>query len=563
MSSQKKRNPATRKSTLHRLTIPDGQTVQLRGFVRSHYLKRPGYQARDFSREGIEGLLVTGGVPRARADWCTAVEGITGLEVNERSHSAAGLVLMRTGQGTYALSYGVGFHMLDPYFRDDDFGLEFATRSLDEDGVIKVRNQIMDGRGRVDEYSVARGERIDGFGLDRFGAIVRRIGGTVSGIELTSMRSGTAQRVKVECAESTIKLPLATSLEEFLSDLHAIEEVCAREEPLPELGFVARLRALDPRGRKATGAQAVLEKLLANRDSPRLALGIPESCQEGFGSAQSFRLTRGNRTVKVADLDLPTLLDFVQGKEEGKRLKTLGEVRVMMYSDDDQQTPASAATNGREWLIADVPVATDRCFYGQGKWYEVGAGFLETLEEELRQLFAKESTVVLPPWPEGERDGKGRDKHDEGWYNEHAARHTGCILFDKKNIVTDKFNGGGLEICDLLGPQNQLICVKKATSSQGTAPLNHLFAQGVTAVETLRSDARIRSQFLEQVAEHTPGHRMLEDFGTLRVVFGILLKGGQDITVDSLFAFAQVSLLQSVRRLRAMNAEVEIVPIRR
>ncbi|MFD3452878.1 DUF6119 family protein [Streptomyces sp. NPDC058691] len=563
MSSQKKRNPATRKSTLHRLKAPDGQAVQLRDFVRSDYLKRPGYQARDFSREGIEGLLVTGGVPRARADWCTAVQDITGLEVNERSHSAAGLVLMRTGQGTYALSYGVGFHMLDPYFRDDDFGLEFATRSLDEDGVIKVRNQIMDGRGRVDEYSVARGERIDGFGLDRFGAIVRRIGGTVSGIELTSLRSGTAQRVKVECAESTIKLPLATSLEEFLSDLRAIEEVCAREEPLPELGFVARLRALDPRGRKATDAQAVLEKLLGDQGSPRLALGIPELCQEGFGSAQSFRLTRGNRTVNLADLDLPTLLDFVRDKAEGTRLKALGEVRVMMYSDDDQQTPASASTNGREWLIADVPVATDRCFYGQGKWYEVGAGFLETLEEELRQLFAKEPTVVLPPWPEGERDGKGRDKHDEGWYNEHVADRTGYILFDKKNIVTDKFNGGGLEICDLLGPQNQLICVKKATSSQGTAPLNHLFAQGVTAVETLRSDDRIRSQFLARVAEHTPGHRMLEDFGTLRVVFGILLKGGQNITVDSLFAFAQVSLLQSVRRLRAMNAEVEIVPIRR
>ncbi|WP_225850624.1 DUF6119 family protein [Streptomyces sp. HPF1205] len=56
---------------------------------------------------------------------------------------------------------------------------------------------------------------------------------------------------------------------------------------------------------------------------------------------------------------------------------------------------------------------------------------------------------------------------------------------------------------------------------------------------------------------------MLEDFGSLRVAFGILLKGGQDVTVDSLFAFAQVSLLQSVRRLRAMNADVEIVPIRR
>lgn len=563
MNSHNHRRIATRKSTLHRLAIPAGHAIPLREFVRSSYLERPGYQARDFSYVGVDGLLVTGGLPRARADWCSAVEGFTGLEVNERSHSAAGLVLVRTGRATYALSYGVGFHMLDPYFRDDDFGLEFATRCLDEAGVIKVRNQIMDGRGRVDEYSVARGERIDGFGLDRFGAIVRRICGTVSGIELTSLRSGRTQRVKVECAESTIKLPLATSPEEFLSDLHAIEEVCAREEPLPELGFVARLRALDPRGHKATDAQAVLEQLLTDPDSPRLAISVPEPCQDAFGSAQSFRLTRGTRSTTTADLDLPSLLGFIRDVANGERLRALSEVRVMMYSDDDQQTPASATTSGRDWLIADIPVAATRCFYGQGKWYEVGSGFIETLEEELQELLDKQPTVVLPPWPEGERDSKGRDKHDEGWYNEQAARRTGYLLFDKKNIVTDKFSGGGLEICDLLGPQNQLICVKKATSAKGTAPLNHLFAQAVTAVEALRGDVRVRGMFLAQVAQHTPGHRMLQDFGSLRVVFGILLKDGQDVTVDSLFAFAQVSLLQSVRRLRAMNADVEIVPIRR
>jgi uncharacterized protein (TIGR04141 family) len=561
MTSHQQRKPATRKSTLHRLKVPDGQTVELRDLVRSHYLDRPGYQARPFSREGIEGLLITGGIPRDRADWCTAAQEITGLEVNERSHSAAGLIIMRTARGLYALSYGVGFHMLDPYYRDDEFGLEFATRSLDEDGVIKIRNQIMDGRGRVDEYSVARGERIDGFGLDRFGTIVKRLCGTVSGIPLTSVRAGKVQQVKVECAESTIKLPLATSPEEFLSDLCAVEEVCAREEPLPELRFVDRVRRFEPSSRKAAEAQATLEELLTNPSSPRLALGIPESCQDALGSAQAFRLTRAGRSMDVTELSLEALLHFVGDVEAGGRLKALGQVRILMYSDDDGLTPASAATNGREWLIADIPAGANRYFYGQGKWYEIGAGYLQTLEEELQQLLDKQSTVSLPPWPKGALNAKGQDSHDEGWYNSQAATQTGYILFDKKNIVTEKFKGGGLEICDLLGPDNQLVCIKKAASK--TAPLSHLFAQGVAAVETLRSDEEVRSRFLAQVARHTPGHRMLEDFGTLRVVFGILLKDGQDITVNSLFAFAQVSLLQSARRLRAMNAEVEIVPIRR
>ncbi|MFI1828413.1 DUF6119 family protein [Streptomyces sp. NPDC020412] len=563
MNVKKKSKTGTRKSTLHRLTVPDDGDIELRALVRSHYLDRPGYQVREFAQEHVTGLLVNGGIDRDRTDWSPAVERITGLETNERNRSAAALILMRTERGLYALSYGVGQHMLDPYYRDDEFGLEFATRCLDEDGIIKIRNQIMDGRGRVDEYSVARGERIDGFGLDRFGAVVRRICGTVSGIPLTSLPAGTSKHIRVECSESTIKLPLATTPDEFLSDLRAIEEICSRPDPLPELRFVDRLRTLDNRSRKAVDAHTSLEAMLADPGHARLTLGVPESCQEGFGSAQAFRISLGSRSVDVADLDLPVLLGFVSEKAQGERLKALGQVRVVMFSDDDLKTPASAATTGKEWLIADIPVGTARYFYGHGKWYEVGAGFLETLEEELRQLLGKPPSVQLPTWPKGPLNAKGRDAHDEDWYNKRVSDQEGCLLFDKKNIVTDKFNGGGLEICDVLGPDNQLICVKKATSSSGTAPLNHLFAQAVTAVETLRSDDAIRSAFLKQVAGRTPDHRLLSDFGALKVVLGILLKDGQEITVDSLFAFAQVSLLQSARRLRAMNAEVEVISIRR
>ncbi|MBF9072243.1 DUF6119 family protein [Streptacidiphilus fuscans] len=558
---QSKHRSRTRKSTLHRMATPNGQPIALRELVRSKYLDHPDYQVRDFTRPGVEGLLVNGGIPRDRADWCEAVENITGLPVSERNRSSAALLLLRTAQGLYALSYGVGQHMLDPTYRDDEFGLAFAIRCLDEDGILKIRNQVMDGRGRVDEYSVARGERIDGFGLDRFGTIVRRICGTVSTVPLTSLQSGTTRRVRVECAEATVKLPLATSLEEFLSDLRAIEDVCARPDPLADLRFVDRVRTLDQRGHKVQEARTRLETMLGELDGQRLALGIPESCQEGFGSAQAFRLRRAGRIIEVDELELPLLLEFVRDLPEGERLEALGQVQVMMFSDTDLTTPAGPATKGKEWLVADLPVGTERYFYGQGTWFEVGAGFLGTLEEELAQLFAKPTSVTLPPWPKGPRDSRNRDSHDEGWYNEQAAKQPGYQLFDKKNIVTEKFNGGGLEVCDLLGPDNQLICVKKAAT--GTAPLNHLFAQGVAAVETLRSDSKLRTKFLRQVAAHTPDHRMLQDFGSLRVVFGILLKEGEEITVDSLFAFAQVSLLQAARRLRAMNAEVEIVRITR
>ncbi|WP_351232182.1 hypothetical protein [Streptomyces sp. NPDC002133] len=68
MPGQNQRKPATRKSILHRLKVPDGRQVELRELVRRQYLERPGYPARPFSREEFEGLLIIGGIPRDRAD---------------------------------------------------------------------------------------------------------------------------------------------------------------------------------------------------------------------------------------------------------------------------------------------------------------------------------------------------------------------------------------------------------------------------------------------------------------------------------------------------------------
>lgn len=299
--------------------------------------------------------------------------------------------------------------------------------------------------------------------------------------------------------------------------------------------------------------------MLANPAHPRMTIGVPEACQEGFGSAQLFRLEFGRFTGDTPDLDLATLLAGVSEIAEGGRLEALNKARIYMYSDDEGSTPASVTTKGTEWLIADVNVDAERFFYGNGKWYSIGGNFLEILQDELTEIFQSTPSIPLPPWPKGVVI-KNRDSHDEGWYNKEAARHPDLTHFDKDMMVTEHFNGGGLEMCDLLGPDSELICVKKASN---TAALNHLFAQAVAAVETLRSDGEIRRKFLQQVAIKSPAHRLLSDFGSLKVVFAILLKDGEDVNIDSLFAFAQVSLIHSVRTLRAMNADVAVVTIKR
>ena len=100
----------------------------------------------------------------------------------------------------------------------------------------------------------------------------------------------------------------------------------------------------------------------------------------------------------------------------------------------------------------------------------------------------------MPPWPKGHG-------HDEGWYNRQVAAQPGYLLLDQDTVRTGRFRGGGLEMADVLGPGGQFICVKKADK---TAPLNHLFAQGRVAIETLRFDPEARRSSSRSSLPTTP-----------------------------------------------------------
>ncbi|MEU6073461.1 DUF6119 family protein [Micromonospora sp. NPDC047074] len=551
--ARSKKPPTTHKASLYRIRTPEGHDLDLRTIVAEHYLTRDGFKAAPFDHDGLQGLLVTGTIARGRTNWCEVAESLTGLAVHEENRTAAGLLLVRTRRFVYALTYGMGHLMIESARLDSGFGLEFAIRCLDENSITLVRHHLMDARGRTDENIATRGEHIRGFGIERFGDIVSKITGTVSDIPLTYAQDG-SRSARITGSDNSIKLPLARTPAELMSDLYAIENVCDQPEPLPGFDLVARVRSLKGRGKTelVRRLDLKLDEMLANSDTPRMALSAPSECLDRFGFADAFTISKGATTEAVEELELDHLLAFVRDLPAGSRLQTLKDMRVQMFSDQAAEETISRKVAAHRWLTAEVVEAPAHYFYWQGVWYEVGEEYLNALEDGIQELLDRPTGIILPPWPKGE---------NEGWYNEQAAKQPGYALLDKKTVRTKKFRGGGLEICDLVGPEGQLIHVKKADTS--TADLNHLFAQGRVSVEALRYDAQVREKFLARLAETRSQGSIMDALRAPTVVFAILLKGGKPITVDSLFAFAQVSLLQAATALQGMGATVEVVAIRR
>jgi uncharacterized protein (TIGR04141 family) len=115
-----------------------------------------------------------------------------------------------------------------------------------------------------------------------------------------------------------------------------------------------------------------------------------------------------------------------------------------------------------------------------------------------------------------------------------------------------------LEVCDLLGPHNELIHVKRAS---GSAPLSHLFFQGLTSAETLKASAAAREQFAATVAALPRGRVLPENFTPRKVVYAILLENGKQLNAESLFPFSQATLAHAARTLRMYDIQVEVIGI--
>lgn len=128
---------------------------------------------------------------------------------------------------------------------------------------------------------------------------------------------------------------------------------------------------------------------------------------------------------------------------------------------------------------------------------------------------------------------------------EHAA--VGALCLDRTGVRTALQRGNGVEACDVLTADDVFIHVKRA---DGSAPLSHLFNQGLVSIETL-AHPEGEAAFRALVQELGRGRRQVgARYRPKKIVFAILLKRGERLTPDTLFPFSQVALANIARTIR-------------
>ncbi|TDO51568.1 uncharacterized protein (TIGR04141 family) [Kribbella sp. VKM Ac-2527] len=380
---------------------------------------------------------------------------------------------------------------------------------------------------------------------DAYADIVGGAGGKSENLQLTHTRPD--RPVPVDGGVG-LRIRLPTDPAELVADIRTIAQVLDRER-IADLEFADRMRPLqdtDTVARLDDDLEVMLSSN-ANEVGHRLSSVVPIELADAIDDVRAFKVRLNGVSGRETEVTADNLLNRAHILRAGTRLQAFREGRISAYADDGG-SHLLGGTKAIEWLEA-VTTIDDRHFaLVDGHWYEIDTDYQERLRRTVSELLEVRSDLVLPDWRAGQ---------SERTYNEDAALDPDLrlVCLDRKGVQDEFHTKWGFEACDLLGPDNELIHVKKAS---GSSPLSHLFMQACVAIQGLEGSAQARTRFRELVRQHGRGHELPPDFKPAKIVFGILLKAGEEITPRTLFPFSQVALIQAARLLQSARIEVEV-----
>ncbi|MFA1551961.1 DUF6119 family protein [Actinomadura chokoriensis] len=493
-------------------------------------------------RLGCPSLLVSGQFAIDRTSLCDEVRQLTGHDVNLPRLDAAALLIAAVAGQVFAVGFDQGWRLVPDEYKDPTFGLRVAVRAVDPGQVHDVVRRRLSGRGRLDATRVASGARISEIGLTQYNELVGELGGRLQARRLGLPGDG---EVKV-VGSAGLRMPLPTEPRVFRDSLAALVNIAAAE-PHPDLAFV---EAIAPIRTPAViqRLDAILDTALTNPADGTVNAAVPTALMDRATAACAYSLTIGG--TRLRNLAAPTIADLracTAGSAQPTRALRTG--RIFLHGEAGEPLGSASAI---KWVETWKVEGNRHYFLVEGKWYESGTDYLDAIDRDVTRLIATTPSLTLPPWYPGEHE---RD------YNERVQKEASVDRFlclDRKTVRTELHHHNGLEVCDLLGPGGELVCVKPA---EGAGPLSHLVVQALAGVQALFYEEDARAKFRELVLKESDGARSIPpEYRPHKVVLGIHLKTGKPLTSTTLFPLARIALANMARTLRH-DVDVEVIGI--
>ncbi len=442
--------------------------------------------------------------------------------------SVGALLVLKNASNIFAITFGVGYHLLNTEAVVRDFGVRVVLGSVDskklrsldkasyEQNPLNSRVQSTTEVGVFDLEMDTESEMLYAVvGVSRERLFGERIAGRDALVLVTDADlDGFSQIVAHAVAKYNSGLP------NQFAWFNNIRRVISTQEH----------QRLDRQ----------LNELLSANNFSLLWLGEPEIVDWETHVGYSFDLMP--RTPRHAVLTIDKLREYAQSKGIPLTVESLREISVHVNDHEYKSV--------REWsayrcLYAEITSGGCTFILRNGVWFRVDRDFSNSLNEYIDDI--PSYAIDLPVC----------EHRAEKDYNASVARNRNDMhLMDRSLVYTDGRHGP-IEFCDILANQSDIIHVKFYT---GSATLSHLFYQGQVSAQLFIEDANFRASLNPKLPAtwRLPDTDIRPSPANYRVVFGIATNKA---IPQELPFFAKITLRNAVKALLALGYSVSLARI--
>lgn len=454
-----------------------------------------------------------------------------------RNRSTAFVLVFDSADRSWALTFGHGWHAVDPSALEPGFGLRVCANCIDPRAVRSLANRRIGPVTRQQVVHMSRASKVSELGVLLDQDWVRSLAGR-SAVEVLggTLAGSDAFHFSFKKPVREVGNAAASLLERFHSTDYQ-----------DNFRFIDQLRTLREGEVEALGLEAELLDLLSDGNADDLHLAPIEIPDEAY--LGGYRVWSSGKSRDIGELEVEALYDALRRLPVPHSL--LDGIRLAPLNDDGQ---SAARDSLRRYVVAEVKRSDGLYIHSLGSWFKIDVDYATSITRQVAEIPDVTEVVDLPAWRR-ETHGRWVGRHHETSYNKRTARDRQWVLFDDDDI----YHGGQdqkLELCDFLDDDDRHICLKRAKSS---ATLSHLWAQAAVICELYRNDVEFVQKAHAKLEQLSPG-RKFPDLKRPSFVYAIGTDKDGPLC-DTLFFFSKLALLAKYTELRGRGADVALARV--
>lgn len=450
---------------------------------------------------------------------------------------------------TFALTFGSGHHALDPDAFVRNFGLKVTLNSVARGALKNLDIATLDSTTIQKRIQASRKADLQGFGIDLQNDLLRLAGGVPTDTAFANALAGRDALTltsKLSATEIPEKCKTALRLfdaNDYKKDYSFIDQIIPVQDKkiladLDEIVFKEIKTLLD---KKPSDLHITLPEIIDPEESGDFGyFGI------GFnsGSKKSY----GELAIE----------DYISELQAGRpyeisgiaELKASHEVRVVIDGQGDRQRRRRVY----DCFVYEVNYKKKTYVLFSGEWYCIESKFFDAVERDYQALLGVSFHASTTA------------KNEQELISE-LDKNADLLNLDKVKASPSGAKGANLEPCDFLSRHKEFIHLK---DGHGSAPISHLWNQGLVSAESFIRDAVFRKSMRDSAIKRQKAARkskfelLLPDGRSkvtpsdYKVVFGIMRHPYQRSKQLGLPFFSKVSLRAIASRIQLMGYAVEV-----